>query len=70
MATNDFTFHYVHPGEVIAIGATLPALGIIFVALRFYNRITGGHKLGLDDWLILGGLVYSLQVVCLSEYGC
>ncbi|KAI9728970.1 MAG: hypothetical protein M1828_000055 [Chrysothrix sp. TS-e1954] len=39
------------------MGATLPALGIIFVLLRFYNRKSQGLRLGAGDFLILGGLV-------------
>lgn len=55
---NDFTFHYVTAPEVIAMGSVLPALGIIFVIMRFMNRLSQGGtaKVGVDDWLIIGGL--------------
>lgn len=52
-----FTFKYVDHAETIAIGATLPAVCIGVVALRFYTRTRQSVNLGIDDWLILGALV-------------
>lgn len=52
-----FTFRYVHASEVTAIGANLPAVSICIVALRFYTRMRQSVQPGIDDWLILGGLV-------------
>ena len=52
-----FTFKYVDSAETIAIGAALPVVCIAVVSLRFYTRSQSSARLGIDDWLILGGLV-------------
>ena len=47
----------VTPKTVIAVGAMLPAVAVIAVALRFYVRIVGTQSVGFDDTLILLALV-------------
>ena len=61
-----FTFRYVDAAETIAIGVTLPIVCIAVVALRFYTRTRQTAYLGIDDWLILGGVVsyYGRRVQC------
>lgn len=50
---------YVYAPEILGLGATLPAIGCIIVALRFYVRRVQKTAVSIDDWLILGGLVCS-----------
>ena len=47
----------VTPKTVIAVGAILPAVAVIAVALRFYVRIVKTKSVGFDDTLILLALV-------------
>ena len=47
----------VTPRTVIAVGAVLPAVATIAVALRFYVRIAKTKSVGFDDCLILFALV-------------
>ena len=47
----------VTPRRVIAVGAVLPAVTTIVVALRFYVRIVETKSVGFDDSLILFALV-------------
>lgn len=54
-----FTFKYNDAEQVLSIGIALPAVCIVIVGLRFCTRILQNAKLGLDDWLSLGGLVGS-----------
>ena len=54
---NEITFKYVSPGEMISACTVLPALAIIFVGLRFYVRTSQRAQIGIDDWLIVPGLV-------------
>ncbi|TGO31395.1 hypothetical protein BHYA_1069g00010 [Botrytis hyacinthi] len=53
-----FTFKYVNQQEVIALGVTLPIVGIFIVGLRFLTQRLRNTKRGVDDWLILSGLVW------------
>lgn len=52
-----FTFPYNDAHQVISIGAVLPAVCILVVSLRFLTRLLQNVRIGLDDWLSLGGLV-------------
>lgn len=54
-----YTFSNATPGEVWAIGTALPAACGLVVALRFITRNLQKARIGIDDWLILGGLVRS-----------
>ena len=47
----------VTPKTMIAVGAVLPIIAAIAVALRFYVRIARTKSLGLDDFLIFLSLV-------------
>lgn len=47
----------VTPRTVIAVGAVLPAVATIAVALRFYVTIAKTKSVGFDDCLILFALV-------------
>lgn len=64
--TSIFTFRYVDSAETIAIGAALPSVCIAVVSLRFYIQSQSSVRLGIDDWLIMGGLVSSLLGVMVS----
>ena len=48
----------VTPKTFIAVGAVLPALAALAVALRFYVRIVKKISLLCDDYLILFALVF------------
>ena len=52
-----FSFHYVNGQDTMAIGIALPIVCILIVALRFWTRNLQKVIVGLDDWLIVGGLV-------------
>ena len=56
-STAGLSFSYVDAPEVIALGAALPAAGIIIVSTRFYLRRVQNTRISTDDWLILGALV-------------
>lgn len=56
-----FTFKYNNVGQVRSIGTAIPAVCIGIVGLRFLTRTLQRAKLGLDDWLSLGGLVGSTE---------
>ena len=47
----------VTPRTVIAVGAVLPTLATVAVALRFYVRIAKTKSVGFDDCLIFFALV-------------
>ncbi|KAF7908791.1 uncharacterized protein EAE98_012450 [Botrytis deweyae] len=52
-----FTFKYMNEQEVIALRITLSIVGIFIVGLRFITQNLEYSKRGIDDWLILSGLV-------------
>lgn len=52
-----YTFSYATPGEVWAMGVAMPAACALVVGLRFMTRNMQKARIGIDDWLILGGLV-------------
>ena len=56
-----FTFKYNDAEQVLSIGTAIPAVCIVIVGLRFLTRTLQRAKLGLDDWLSLGGLVGSTE---------
>ncbi|KAF5868422.1 putative integral membrane protein [Botrytis fragariae] len=63
-----FTFKYVNEQEVIALGVTLPIVGIFIVGLRFLTRRLQNTKRGVDDWLILSGLIWLIGMgICLID---
>lgn len=43
----------VTPRTVIAVGAVLPSVAAVFVALRLYVRFSRKSSVGLDDCLIV-----------------
>ena len=45
------------PGAVIAIGAVMPTLASLAVALRFYIRRKFRHPILVDDWILLPAAV-------------
>ena len=45
------------PAEVTAMGAVLPAIDIIVVALRLYAK-RKIRRYGIDDWLVVVSLVF------------
>lgn len=52
-----FTFKYNDAKQVVSIGTAIPTVCIVVVGLRFLTRSLQNSKIGLDDWLSLGGLV-------------
>jgi hypothetical protein len=52
---------------MVAILSILLPLATIMVVLRFYSRKYHGDKVGIDDWVILLGLVSSRARDRLSE---
>ncbi|CAD6576753.1 MAG: hypothetical protein ASARMPRED_007869 [Alectoria sarmentosa] len=52
-----YTFSYATPGEVWAMGVAMPAACALVVGLRFMTRNMQKARIGIDDWLILGGLI-------------
>ena len=52
-----FTFKYIDAEQMVSIGIAIPAVCIVIVGLRFLTRSLQSSKIGLDDWLSLGGLV-------------
>lgn len=63
---DDFPFPYASTGDCYAIGIVLPAVAIVITGLRLYTRRIQHAALGVDDWLIVGGLVRlcGRQFVC------
>ncbi|KAM0798337.1 hypothetical protein BDR22DRAFT_891390 [Usnea florida] len=59
----------VTPKTVIAVGAILPAVAIIAVALRFYVRIVRTKSMGFDDTLILLALILTLALGIMMVIG-
>ncbi|KAH8590154.1 hypothetical protein B0O99DRAFT_521821 [Bisporella sp. PMI_857] len=59
MSVEDLVAPYypVTPTSVIVVGAALPTLASIAVALRFYIKLKRRTGIGLDDWLILFSLI-------------
>lgn len=58
---HNFTFHFVDSQETTALGAVLPVICIFIVALRFFIRHVQGVRIGIDDWLSVGGLVSTVE---------
>ncbi len=64
-----FTFRYVNGPETIALGAAISAVCILAVALRLFTRRLQKLQIGLDDQLIVGGLVSLEQTLPLTGKG-
>ncbi|MCJ1314966.1 hypothetical protein MMC15_000280 [Xylographa vitiligo] len=59
------TFSYANPAEVWTMGTVLLAVCIAVVALRFVTRYFQKVRVGIDDWLILAGVIIFLGIgVC------
>ncbi|MCJ1245345.1 hypothetical protein MMC30_002549 [Trapelia coarctata] len=56
------TLGYATPESLIAMSITLPTLGLVAVALRFYTRHGQKARLMLDDWLILPA--WGMSCIC------
>ena len=68
-----FTFKYNNAEQVVSIGTAIPTVCIVIVGLRFLTRSLQKTKIGLDDWLSLGGLVCledCLELHFQSSYRC
>ncbi|TVY47473.1 hypothetical protein LOCC1_G002206 [Lachnellula occidentalis] len=48
------------PASVIAVGAVMPSLAIIAVALRFYSRRVIHNPLQTDDWILIPALLLTI----------
>lgn len=62
------------PGDSNADQVTIPAiislvLCPIFVGIRFWTRMRLSGSIGMDDWTILGSLIFSVAVSALM-LGC
>ncbi|MCJ1308627.1 hypothetical protein MMC25_002280 [Agyrium rufum] len=53
MASNELKIPFVYAGEVVSAAVVLPLLGMTVVGLRFWQRSSKRHKIGVDDWMIL-----------------
>ena len=60
----------ISPGTIIAVGTVFPALGIVFVALRFYTRYIQKARLMMDDYLTLPALVSIIRATFVSILAC
>jgi len=63
--STDKTNNYAEGDVETAVGATVIALMVIFVALRFYARVHLKTGIGWDDWLALIGLVAAIVAALL-----
>ncbi|KAL5118938.1 hypothetical protein ACEQ8H_003067 [Pleosporales sp. CAS-2024a] len=66
---DDFPFPYASTGDCYAIGIALPVVAIAITALRVYTRRVQQAALGLDDWLIVAGLVAIVAMGICFVYG-
>lgn len=66
---DDFPFPYASTGDCYAIGIALPAVAIVITGLRLYTRRVQHASLGVDDWLIVGGLVSLVAMGICFIYG-
>lgn len=48
------------PASVIAVGAVMPSLGIVAVALRFYCHRQNHTPLRIDDWILIPALLLTI----------
>ena len=48
------------PKSIIAVGAAMPSLGIVAVALRFYSRRQMKSPLQIDDWILIPALILTI----------
>lgn len=69
MSANELAISFIGPGEVLSAGITLPVVGIIVVALRFWLRSYQKAKLGLDDYTILVALFFVIGMSICLIYG-
>ncbi|KUJ21329.1 uncharacterized protein LY89DRAFT_609882 [Mollisia scopiformis] len=49
-----------NPASIIAVGAVMPALGIIAVGLRYYCRIQLKSGFRTDDWILIPALLLTI----------
>lgn len=61
-------FYYEDPAAVIALGAILPAIDVVVVALRFYARRKQKLQLMVDDWLVVPALVSCVSPIEFDPY--
>lgn len=57
--------NYAEGNIETAVGATMIALMVVFVVLRFYARVHLKTGIGWDDWLALVGLVAAIVAALL-----
>ena len=69
MSANELPVRFVTPGEVAAAGIALPLVEIAVVAWRFKVRYGARSRFGLDDWLILAALTFSIGMGIVLIYG-
>lgn len=55
--TKELGVAYPTPGEVYSAAIILPVLGIISLAIRWYQRCQQRYGIGIDDWLMVPSLV-------------
>ena len=60
---------YINVGSVVAIGVLFPVLAVFAVAGRFYSRILRHNGIGLDDWICLPALTFTVASGVILIYG-
>ncbi|EED13067.1 conserved hypothetical protein [Talaromyces stipitatus ATCC 10500] len=63
---------YATAGEVYAAAVILPALGIISLAFRWYQRYRRRQGIGIDDWLMVPSLLFTIGMgimLCIGVHG-
>jgi len=69
MSANELPIGFVNAAEVAAAGVVLPAVEIVVVAWRFKVRYSTRSSIGIDDWLILAALLFSIGMGIALIYG-
>ena len=60
------TFPLINTAQVITLGTILPLVCINVLALRFYSRVRRKVPIGMDDWLMVPGLIlYIGMCICM-----
>lgn len=55
--TNKLGVAYATAGELYAASIVLPVMGIISLAIRWYQRFQQPQGIRIDDWLMVPSLV-------------
>jgi len=69
MSGNELHIAFADAGQIMAAGIVLPLVGMSVVALRFWLRYAQKLSFGMDDWSILGALVFITAMGISVIYG-